>query len=627
MAQSGVLAESSTVPSTSFIENLFRDPPTDSRFSQVTIQRFVPTTGLIEHTGQVDFVLPALKSPNVYLIQNLMMQVTVKIVDENGKLPTKDDKVIPVNNMLPSLFESLQMSINDVIISPSGTNYAYKDFIQTVLSYGEDAQNSLQCKGFFNDQPFTANEITGNQAYNTKSGYFRTGRMVNGEFQPEGATFVGKVYHDFGTAQKFLPPNTNVSFKFKLSSDKFYLLKVSTDPKNYRFVITDFCLYCPIGILSQRMCNDLYARWSRDNIKYYYDRLVVKTIAVPKGKQDFLSENLFPDNENPSRIFFMFVESDAMLGSYLKSPFAFKRAWTVESSDSLIEQSVYEENCYLKGHMTDMTHTINQLFVMVSDMRKDKEKKKKRRSPSPEESDAESDDDYEILSDEEDSVSVSSSVASKNRRKRQTRAATAKSTKAAKKPKNEKKTKQLPKKKCAEEQTASSSAAQTNLSQMQAGPSCSASSSVAASVTSRSAPHQGGLTLEELTSLTKSISKPGTSEPRAPSIPSDALSCRESLTSQRTDRIADSYKQVWVTKCELELNGSPIDQLYSKGTASDAMQDFVRLQKTLNQYCTQITNGITYEQFLTNSYIVGYDLTTSQQAGLAYNINSIRTGD
>jgi len=226
MAQSGVLAESSAVPSTSFIENLFRDPPTDSGFSQVSIQRFVPTTGLIEHTGQVDFILPALKAPNVYLIQNLMMQATVKIVDGDGKLPLKTDNVDPVNNMLPSLFESLQMSINDVIISPSGTNYAYKDFIQTVLSYGSDSQASLQCKGFFNDIPFYTNEILGNQNYNMKTQFFRADRLANSDFKQEGVTFLGEVYHDFGTAQKFLPPNTNVSLKFKLSSDKFYLLKL-----------------------------------------------------------------------------------------------------------------------------------------------------------------------------------------------------------------------------------------------------------------------------------------------------------------------------------------------------------------------------------------------------------------
>jgi len=369
MAQSGVLAESSTVPSTSFIENLFWDPPTDSGFSQVSIQRFVPTTGLIEHTGQVDFILPALKAPNVYLIQNLMMQATVKIVDGDGKLPLKTDNVDPVNNMLPSLFESLQMSINDVIISPSGTNYAYKDFIQTVLSYGSDSQASLQCKGFFNDIPFYTNEILGNQNYNMKTQFFRADRLANSDFKPKGATFLVKVYHDFGTAQKFLPPNTNVSLKFKLSSDKFYLLKLPEDTKNYHFVITDFCLYCPVGILSQRMCTDLYAKWSRENIKYYYDRLVVKAIAVPKGKQDFLTENLFPDNENPSRIFFMFVESDAMVGSYMKSPFAFKRAWTVETTDSLLEQSVYEENVVLKLHINDMRLAFNNMVQVVMEMK------------------------------------------------------------------------------------------------------------------------------------------------------------------------------------------------------------------------------------------------------------------
>ncbi len=592
MAQSGVLAESGTVPSTSYIENLFRDAPTDLRFSQVSIQRFVPTTGLIEHTGQVDFILPALKAPNVYMIQNLMMQATVKIVDENGKLPLKTDKVVPVNNMLPSLFESLQMSINDVIVSPSGTNYAYKDFIQTVLSYGSDSQGSLQCKGFFNDAPFYTNEILGNSTYTFKTQYFRTDRQANTDFKPEGATFIGKVYHDFGTAQKFLPPNTNVSFKFKMSSEKFYLLKLPDDAKNYRFIITEFCLYCPVGILSQRMCTDLYARWTKENIKYYYDRLVVKTIAVPKGKQDFLTENLFPDNENPSRIFFMFVESDAMVGSYSKSPFAFKRAWTFETSDSLLEQSVYEENVTLKSHINDMRLAFNNMVQVVMEM--------KNKKPSCQVSPEGSDEDFDLVTSEDDAASV----ASKTPRKRQTRLQSSKKAR---------KTKQAKRSSLEEDGHASSSAA---------GPSCSTASPQNNFAPLQGPPLQGGLTLEELESMNRSkLKQIGPSD--TASSHGAAMSAHGSLQTLK----ADTHKKVWITKCELELNGSPIDQLYSKCSESDAMQDFVRLQKTLNQFCTQITNGITYEQFLANTYVVAYDLTTSQQAGLAYNINTIRTGE
>jgi len=62
---SGTLAESSTVPSGSFAENLFTNLPSDQRFRQVVTHMFVPRTGLDENATQIEFVLPAMDSRNV----------------------------------------------------------------------------------------------------------------------------------------------------------------------------------------------------------------------------------------------------------------------------------------------------------------------------------------------------------------------------------------------------------------------------------------------------------------------------------------------------------------------------------------------------------------------------------
>jgi hypothetical protein len=143
---SGTLAEANTIPSTSFIENLFLNLPTDARYKQVITHKFVPRTGLDENSTQIEFVLPALDAPNCYFISNIMIEATVLITKADNSLPAATDKVAPIPNMLSSLFETVNLRINDNLITASGSQYSYKDFIQTLISTPTDPRSMLSCK-------------------------------------------------------------------------------------------------------------------------------------------------------------------------------------------------------------------------------------------------------------------------------------------------------------------------------------------------------------------------------------------------------------------------------------------------------------------------------------------------
>lgn len=147
---SGTLSEANTVPSGSFIENLFVNLPTDARFKQVVTHKFVPRTGLDENSTQIEFVLPSLDCPNCYFISNVIVEATVLITKADGTVPLATAKVAPINNMLSSLFETVSMRINDNLITASGSQYSFKDYIQTVLSAPSDARQMLTSKVKFN---------------------------------------------------------------------------------------------------------------------------------------------------------------------------------------------------------------------------------------------------------------------------------------------------------------------------------------------------------------------------------------------------------------------------------------------------------------------------------------------
>ena len=94
----------------------------------------------------------------------------------------------------------------------------------------------------------------------------------------------------------------------------------------------------------------------------------------------------------------------------------------------------------------------------------------------------------------------------------------------------------------------------------------------------------------------------------------------------RLTGIGDTTKY-WVTNLELELMSSPLDQFNSRGTEDEAMSDYIRLQKSINQYNQVLSCGLSYDHFLKGGFIAAFDLTTNQQPGLAYAINTVRTGN
>lgn len=87
---------------------------------------------------------------------------------------------------------------------------------------------------------------------------------------------------------------------------------------------------------------------------------------MPSNKQEYLSDALFSESEHPSRVYIMLVETSAYLGSYTKSPFHFGRKWTVETTASLMSMPSFHhvENTYLKNALDEMKTQMLYLIKM-----------------------------------------------------------------------------------------------------------------------------------------------------------------------------------------------------------------------------------------------------------------------
>ena len=114
----------------------------------------------ITEDGSIDIHLKA--SGSQYLdLQRSRLYVKAKIVKEDGGSLEATDVVTPVNLWLQSLWNQVDVFLQQKLVSSSGTNYAYKALMDVLLNYGGDAESTqLQTQLFYRD--------TGGSMENTK---------------------------------------------------------------------------------------------------------------------------------------------------------------------------------------------------------------------------------------------------------------------------------------------------------------------------------------------------------------------------------------------------------------------------------------------------------------------------
>ena len=94
--------------------------------------------------------LPQTKSTQVWQTQLFVRAKIIKLDAENKiKDLDPDEPVGPVNLFLHSLFTQVDVSLNDRVITPSTSKYAYESLIQTLVTYVSDAKKSQLTSALF----------------------------------------------------------------------------------------------------------------------------------------------------------------------------------------------------------------------------------------------------------------------------------------------------------------------------------------------------------------------------------------------------------------------------------------------------------------------------------------------
>ena len=139
------LIEPNTVELTSFSDNSFEKNGTDTRFSSIRYYTLDPVSTIYQDKD-IEFKLDKKDSTNdLVMLHDSILTVACRIMveAENGELsrPMDGQQVGPCNNFLHSMFHECEIVIDgNGRISDSTSGYAYKAFLQNLLSYDGQAK-------------------------------------------------------------------------------------------------------------------------------------------------------------------------------------------------------------------------------------------------------------------------------------------------------------------------------------------------------------------------------------------------------------------------------------------------------------------------------------------------------
>ena len=210
------LHQAGTYAAQNYADSFFRQLPTDSRYLQVSFQKFPPQSSL--DSTVIQFVLNRFEAANVYQIQNTHLEVQLVIHKaSDNSVPAAAKKVAPINNILHSMFESVLVSVNDIEVTKSPSHYPYKAYITSTLTYPTIVKSAqLQCEGYYEDLPPHMGPSANNNGFNERNQLFRKENKAGNEYKSEGVRFFGKLQLDFLGCQSGLIPGTKVEIEVNL---------------------------------------------------------------------------------------------------------------------------------------------------------------------------------------------------------------------------------------------------------------------------------------------------------------------------------------------------------------------------------------------------------------------------
>ena len=233
--------------------------------------------------GPIEFLLPGsgdhyLDLPNTYLLE-----IARVVKGDGGPLPP-NALVGPVNNWMHPRFSQGDVSLNGTLVTPSTNTYAYRAYIETLLSHEAEPKNSqLTSALWYKD---TAGHMESTDDENTgllkRKGYVTGSRIVD---------MMGRLHVDLFFQDRYLLNGVDVKIRLVQSKNAFALMAGGDNP-DYKINIDDAVLFARKAKLNPAVQMGHVKALEKGTAKYPLRRVHCKVFSIPRGAMSHTHENV-----------------------------------------------------------------------------------------------------------------------------------------------------------------------------------------------------------------------------------------------------------------------------------------------------------------------------------------------
>lgn len=307
--------------------DLFEVLPTQTSVDESRYESFHPLTS-IERGGPVEFRAQAGENEYMDLSESLLYFSGVILDDkgeaiddtvENNNIPALA-KVFPINYLGATAFKNIEITLNSKSISTLDGMYAYRAYLESLLSFGHDAKRHQLTAAMFHKDSGDMDEFGTtiiSPACTNKGAKTRFNR-TKGSKKFE---CISKIHADIFQQEKAMLSKVTVGVKFTRADEDFILMAL-TETNKYTFKFDKVVLYVKIKKIASHVQVAHEERLLSSNAKYPLKKVEMKFFTKGSNRSDLSEQNLVTGTL-PTRLVCGMVYTDAFNGNKHLNPFNF----------------------------------------------------------------------------------------------------------------------------------------------------------------------------------------------------------------------------------------------------------------------------------------------------------------
>jgi len=256
-----------------------------------------------------------------------IMDSDYNVINRPGAAPnnvvTDKMQVYPIPYFANTCFNNVEIALNNTQIGNTNNLYAYRSYIETLLSFNKMTKSTQLAMGLFHpdekkiDFPDLGNTLPNNDCSNIGAHK----RWEQTKYSTPFETF-SKLHLDICSQNKYILNKTNLKIKCYRAPNSFALMAKDADEK-YKIVFDEAFLYLRIVRLRESLRLAIESNLLKTPARYPMKKIETRFFTHAAGSSNLSEQNLW-SGVLPTRMVFGLVSSSAHDGKNRLSPFNFK---------------------------------------------------------------------------------------------------------------------------------------------------------------------------------------------------------------------------------------------------------------------------------------------------------------